>query len=325
MGEKKSKASAPTPSESTVESSPTTKTVSTSMTGFAAQARKNGILGPLDCKPPVNLVDIRERHIRSRGTPSPTESMYQNYVEGITTAPNEMGVTVEVGRQLLKSYPGERYNQAFNKAFTGFPKNAGVNNGLSAPQPDFVEGLGVDEFRPLPIEDCVDGAVLYKDNPDSITLPHLAGEFKGPGKNMMHAKLQSAYDGAALVHGRNRALDSLGEPSTAGHAKVTTFTTDGTNLNLFAHYATPSEDGATKYHQYPINSTILTNSLQDFRQGYRQIRNAQDYAREESYKLRDQLKEDWKAKRSQPAPLPSIEDEPSRPRHSKASRSSKGE
>ncbi|RSL48258.1 hypothetical protein CEP54_013025 [Fusarium duplospermum] len=295
------------------------------MTGFAMQARKNGILEPLDSKPPANLADIRERHTRSRGTPSPTESLYKSYTRRVGKAPNEATVVAEVSKRLLKSHSDESYDTVINKAFTGFPKNAGVNNGLSAPQPDFVEGLGVNGFRPLPIEDYVDGAVLYKDNPRSITLPHLAGEFKGPGKNLIHARLQSAYDGAALVHGRNRALDSLGEPSIAGHAKVTTFTTDGTNLNLFAHYATPSEDGTTEYHQYPINSTILTNSLQDFRQGYRQIRNAQDYAREESYKLRDQLKENWKAKRSQPVPLPSIEGEPLRPRHSKASGSGKGE
>ncbi|EEU35276.1 uncharacterized protein NECHADRAFT_18425, partial [Fusarium vanettenii 77-13-4] len=215
----------------------------------------------------------------------------------IERALNEASVVFESNSRLLKSYSDKNYNRAFNKAFTGFPKNADFNDGLSAPQPDFVEGLGVKEFHPLPIKDYVDGAVLHKDHPHSITLPHLAGEFKGPGKNLRHARLQSAYDGATLVHGRNQALDSLGEPAIAGHAKVTTFTTDGTNLNLFAHYAAPSEDGTTKYHQYPINSTILTNSLQDFKQGYRQLRNAQDCAREESYKLRDQLKEHWKARK----------------------------
>jgi hypothetical protein len=35
-------------------------------------------------------------------------------------------------------------------------------------------------------------------------------------------------------------------------AGVMTFTTDGTNINFFAHYAAPSENGTLKYH--PSNS-----------------------------------------------------------------------
>ncbi|KAI8675495.1 hypothetical protein NCS57_00450800 [Fusarium keratoplasticum] len=309
MGERKGKkASAPAPLEATVASS-TTKTTSTTMSGFAVQARKNGILKQHESKPPVNLGDIRERHTQSRETASPTESMYEDYVRTVGKIPNEATMIFKAGTKLLKSYPNEDYDQAINRAFTGFPKDAGFNKGLSAPQPDFVEGLEVEEFRSLPIEDHIDGAILYKDDPYSVTLPHLAGEFKGPGKDMEKARLQSAYDGAALVYGRNQALNSIGEPSIAGHAKITTFTTDGANLNLFAHYATSSEDGTAKYNQYPISSTNLTISHENFREGYRKLRNAQDYAREESYKLRDQLKEHWKAKRSQFAPLPSIEDE----------------
>lgn len=263
--------------------------------------------------------------------------MYKDYVKTVGKVPNEATMIFKAGTKLLKSYPNEDYDQAINRAFTAFPEDAGFNKGLSAPQPDFVEGLEVGEFSSLPIEDHIDGAILYKDDPYSVVLPHLAGEFKKPGEDMEKARLQSAYDGAALVYGRNQALDSIGKTSIAGHAKITTFTTDGTNLNFFAHYATPPEDGTAKYNQYPISSTNLTISHQDFKKGYRQLRNAQDYAREESYKLRDQLEEHWKAKRSQFAPLPSIEDEddyqvidqepicqpappiPSRPRHGKAS------
>jgi hypothetical protein len=65
---------------------------------------------------------------------------------------------------------------------------------------------------------------------------------------MKEAELQSAYGGAALVFARNKALSYLGKSDPPGHAEVTTFTTDGTNLNLYAHYADPSEDGTLKYH-----------------------------------------------------------------------------
>ncbi|KAM5347356.1 hypothetical protein ACJ41O_010361 [Fusarium nematophilum] len=279
------------------------------MSGFPMQARRNSIFDPVHSQPPANLDDVRGKYAQSRGTASPTKSVYEDYIKTVWVAPNEATMVFEVGRRLLKDYPNEDYYRVFNQVFTGFPKDAGFNNGLSAPQPDFVEGLEMEQFRPFPIDDQIDGAILYQDDPNSVTLSHLAGEWKGRGKGMEEARLQSAYDGAALVYGRSQALDSIGKPHLAGHAKVTTFTTDGTTLNFFAHYAAPSEDGTPEYHHYPIASTNLKNSHQEFKQGYRQLRNAQDYAKEESYELRDQIKEFWKARKSHPGPPPPIEDE----------------
>jgi hypothetical protein len=55
------------------------------------------------------------------------------------------------------------------------------------------------EYRPFPVQNHINGAVLYKNNPHSVTLPHLAGEWKGPDGKMNDATLQSAYDGAARL------------------------------------------------------------------------------------------------------------------------------
>ncbi|KAJ4313432.1 hypothetical protein N0V84_009411 [Fusarium piperis] len=306
MGGKKGKnASVPAPRESTAESS-TNKTISTTMSGFAEQASRNGIiLGLGESESPENMDEMRERHNQSRGTASPTESMYQDYVQAVGQASNEATIAAEVNQRLLKLYPKENYGRAFNKAVTGFPENVGFNNGLSTPQPDFVQGLGLKQFRPLPIKDQVDTAVLYKGDSNSITLPHMTGEFKKKGGDMETARQQSAYAGAALSHGRNQALGYMGKPPTAGHANVTSFTTNGINLNLFGHHTTQSEEGTTEYHQCPISSTNLTVSHQEFKKGYKQIRNAQDHAREESYKLRDQLKEHWEARKAIEASSPS--------------------
>ncbi len=287
------KASASAPPESTDGS----KTTSTTTSGFAIQARQNGMLDPISSKLPTNLEDKRERYARSRDTASPPESAYKRYVNRVAKAPDEATMVFEVGGELLKEYDDEGYTRAFNQAFTGFPKDVGLNNGLSAPQPDFVEGLEMEEYRPFPVDKHVDGAVLYKDNPHSMTLPHLAGEWKGPGKDMGEARLQSAYGAAALVYGRGQALSYLGKSDPPGHAEVTTFATDGTNLNIYAHYAVPSEDGTLEYHQYPIKSTNLIDSHQGFKEGRRFLRNTQDHAREQSYDLKDQLKEHWKQHR----------------------------
>lgn len=186
------------------------------------------------------------------------------------------------------------YASTFNQAFTGYPRDAGFNKGLSAPQPDFVEGPRLFEYLPFPVDEHVAGAVLYKDDPGSITLPHIAGEWKGPTGDMRLAKVQSRYDGAALVYARRQALSYMRRSDPPGHAEITTFTTNGEQINFFAHYAAEAEDGTLEYHQFPIKSTSLVNSYGHHEEGRRALRNAQDYAREQSYALMDQLKEHWK-------------------------------
>lgn len=160
---------------------------------------------------------------------------------------NELAVGNKVSRKLQKDYDDdESYHPAFNQPFTGFPKDVGLNNGLSPPQPDFIEGLGIVEFQPFPIQ-YVSGAVLYKDNLFSTVLPHIAGEYKGLTGCMANARLQCSYDGAALVYARNKALALVGKPDPLGHAKITTFATNGEIIEFFAHYAAQGDDGKLKY------------------------------------------------------------------------------
>ncbi|KAL2689035.1 hypothetical protein Neosp_003086 [[Neocosmospora] mangrovei] len=286
----------------TTDDSNSTGTTSTTMSGFAIQARKNGILDPLSSKPPRNLEHLRIRLARSRETASPSESAYGDYVDQVGRAQNEAAMLVKTSARLLKEYP-KGYDQAFKQAFTGLPEDVGFNNGLSAPQPDFVEGLYMEKYLPFPVDERICGAVLYEDDPQSLTLPHVAGEWKGPGEDMEEARTKAAYDGAALVYARDQALDAAKEPYLTGHAKVTTFTTDGRHLNIFAHYAVKTEGGTPEYHQYPIRSLILVDSHQGYKEGRKQLRNAQDLAREESYALRDQLKDYWRQPRDSLHPI----------------------
>ncbi|KAG5758048.1 hypothetical protein H9Q72_013817 [Fusarium xylarioides] len=278
------------------DDSGSTKTTSTTSSGFAIKARNNGILEPAYSKPPANLEDIRRRQAKSRATASPPESVYNDYVDRVEGAGNEATVVVHTS-ELLKKYP-KGYRQAYNRAFTNLPGDVGFNNGLSAPQPDLIEGLEAEEYRPFPADDYLPGAALYKDDPRSITLPQIAGEWKGPAGDMREAGMQSAYDGAAMVHARTQALGHMGKSDPPGHASITTFTTDGKNINFFAHYAAESEDGTLEYHQFPIKSTSLVNSHGEHKEGRRGLRNAQDHAREQSYALKDQLKEHYKQQRS---------------------------
>ena len=294
------------PDPSQPDYTPTTQTVSTLSSRFPMKAYENGILESGLSKPPENFEDIRKRYAQSRGTASPTRSMYSEYLDTVQEDANEATIVHEVSRQLLKRYGGRGYSKAFNRALTEFPEGVGFNNGLSTPRPDYVEGLRMHEYYPFPVHENIQGAVLYADNPRSVTLPHLAGEFQGAGKDLHKGDLQSAYVGAALVYARNQALSCLEKSDAPGHAEISTFTTDGTTLNLFANYAARADDGSLQYHQCPVYSINLTRSHQAFKEGRKILRNAQDHARELTLDMCHQLKGLWKKRRNSERTAPPV-------------------
>lgn len=269
--------------------------------------------------PPSNWTEVYQRLNKPRDTPSPPESQYELYVEAVEAAETQ-ATTVSQVERLLKHPEVKAYRRVLDKAFTAFP-DADVNDGLPAPQPDIVEGLSMNEYGQFTVSTQIPGAALYADSPRSIALPHLAGEIWGStGKDKRRADLQSKYDGAALVYARNNALAYLqegdgttrnvagaeAEADPTGRAEITTFTTDGNTLNLYAHYAhyakpieeteSRSGDRFWEYYQYPIYSTTLTTSYEEYKKGRRWMRNAQDHARDESHSLRDRLTEYWETK-----------------------------
>ncbi|KAK5657586.1 hypothetical protein OQA88_3160, partial [Cercophora sp. LCS_1] len=81
-----------------------TKATSTTSSGFAIKAHRNGILEPAYSKPPANLENIRKQHAKSRATASPPGSEYNDYVDRIEGAGTEATVVAETS-ELLKKYP----------------------------------------------------------------------------------------------------------------------------------------------------------------------------------------------------------------------------
>lgn len=276
------------------------RATSTTTVGFAVRAQKNGILDVRDSQPPQNMEDICQRLTQSRDSVSPTPSEYEDYADQARRAKNEATMVVKTSARLLKDYP-PGYDTVYNQPFTNIPRGMGFNNGLSAPQPDFAEGVDMSKVLPCFVDELVPAAVLYSDDPHSLTLAHIAGEWKGPGKDLEEARMQAAYDGAALVHGRDQARQVLGHTPAEivdGSARVMSFTTDGRQLNLFTHYAANNEDQALVYHQYPVGEHNLVETYEGFKEGRRQLRNAQDMARDESLALADALKAQWRAGRA---------------------------
>ncbi|GAP83177.2 putative heterokaryon incompatibility [Rosellinia necatrix] len=297
MSGTKAKDASDPPTGDTHTGDTTTKATSTSTTsassGFIDKAKANGILPLYDSQRPTNFEDLHANILRQTDLDSATESEFKYYRGRVCAAPNESTIFGMTSGLLLKRYHEEenddsKYFSFASQQFTGFPVDVGFNKGLSPPQPDFVEGFRDTDFRPFPIN-AVSGAVLYRDKPFALTLPHIAGEWKAYGGNIQRADYQSGYDGAALVYARTQALKYLGEGDPPGEAKVLTFITNGANLVISAHYAAPDADGALKYHQYHIKTQEL-DSYAGFRKGRRMLRNAQDFAKKQSEILRDKLK-----------------------------------
>lgn len=163
------------------------KTVSTTDSRFPFLAGGNGILWEPNAKPPTNLELLQDRLKRARDIASPTESEYEVATHNLVVAENEGTVAGEASN-LLKNYRVTGYRRAINLLFKDFPKDVGFNNGLSPAQPDLIEGLEMPKFDPFPASEQLTAGIPYSTR-NAITLPHFAGEWKGPGKDLNLARV----------------------------------------------------------------------------------------------------------------------------------------
>ena len=171
-----------TKSRRTEDSSSSTKMVSTSDLRFQEIAANNGILVPMDSTQPSNFDEIYKYLNRPRESASPSPDEYNEYRWKVVTADNEDTVKQAVLAQ-LKDYKDGSYRTAYNQQFTEYPANVRFNNGLSATKPDLVQGINLQGFKPCLVREKLGGSTVPTSNKYSITLAHLAGEFKRPGGN----------------------------------------------------------------------------------------------------------------------------------------------
>ena len=247
---------------------------------------------------PDKFSEIYNYFNRSRQSVSPDVTDYKEYLYDAVTADNEDTVKQAVLAQ-IKKYKDEGYRSAYNQQFTEYPSKVGFNNGLSTPKPDLIQGISLEAFEPYPVKDRLDGSAVPTSSLFPITLAHFAGEFKRPGGDLIQAQGQAAYDGASLVYGRNAARESMGRADPPGSAHVGSFISDGIHITTFVHYAAMNTSGKTVYHQWPVTDTNIQLSHQSFKTGRQQLRNLQDWTRENSYLLKEDLLNHYKLSQAQ--------------------------
>lgn len=275
------------------------KSISTTGVGFETQAFANGVLNPLKSAPfPVQDEDIQRRLDQARGSVSPPRSEYNVFVGRLDDAANETKIIEMYDKYVFQDSEGRHFQSGYrvqpDKMWTGFPPNVGFNNGLSAPKPDKVEGFKKNTFPPS--IDAIRGTVLVKDDSDYITLPHMTLEFQAKEKNAHEAKVQSSYNGAAMVFSRNEALAYIEQPDPPGQSAVLSAAIIGPSWELYGHCAQPNQTtGRVEYHQHRIRGGSMER-FDEYKQSRKVLRNMQDFAREQAMDLRDRMRIDFNEK-----------------------------
>lgn len=213
---------------------------------FAMEARRNGILELFEADRPTNSNAILKRlHARWRSKP-PTKEEFEKYRNRVRKSMNENTTAYFLQSHILNlDNAKEGSSFAFNQPLNGIPKNVGFNYDIPTPQTDSMQGLDQQQFHQTPLEQ-IPGALVDTKKKNSIVLPHMAGEWKKLESGVQNAEEEVAYDGAALMYTRNRALEAMGTADRTGRASVITFTTNGRVFDIFAHYTAPSKDGKTE-------------------------------------------------------------------------------
>lgn len=278
----------PSSSDPSDKTDGTARSVSTTDPKFPRLVRQNGVLDKVESAKSSNFATAKACFGRARESPSPTVEQFEKFQQKVMVSENEREIELAM-LPMLKEYEDANYNSVWNQQFNEFPRNIGFNDGLSAPKPDFVEGYLEKSFGPYRVKDRLGGSAVPTGARYPAALAHLAGEFKKSGGDLVLASQQAAYDAACLVFGRNNAATSIGEADAANTAHVGSFYTDGNQLAISIHYSAKDSSGETVYHQNRVYSGVIGDDHESFRTGWRHLRNAQDWSRENARKLRDGL------------------------------------
>ncbi|KAK3360864.1 hypothetical protein B0T24DRAFT_586262 [Lasiosphaeria ovina] len=259
--------------------------ISTTGTGFEERAYENGVLDPIASYVPgdASTHDRDVQHHRRTST-QPSEDAYQRFCNRIARSKTEADASALLDKHMMKDYDLP-YDSIRNATITNTPNqdSRDFNYGLSDPRPNFLQGISVQD---LPSH--LQHHSLHREEP-GLAFSHLAVEFKKRDGNLYQATYQAAYDGAVLVHARERALAEARARTPDGTAAaaaldraaaetaVLTCVTDGQVADVYRHH---HRDG--QYHQTLVGRESLIFRP---RRGRSLIRNAQDWAWRKAYQL----------------------------------------
>jgi len=266
-------------------------TTTTTDKGFGVQLNKNGVLyGRLKTKRPKDIDTVKEYLNKERQSNSPDEKAYNHYIQQVEWGDNELSVQSNTWHLLAKhpsrtDKPGYTANYNFQWTEVESP----LAYGISDAKPDISEGYRWDQY---PMEACeaLGGSLIPTQYGGAM--PTFCAEWKGPDGTMPSAEKQCAYDGALMVEAANHAHRYMmkGSAEFLDKTQALTLALNGEYVHLYSNHVIGGSS-ALEYHQYPLQIHKPRDSLKDFKETYRSIRNAQDWARYRATKTKDDLHE----------------------------------
>lgn len=263
-----------------------TATTTTTEKGFGAQLTKNGILyGRLKTKKPKDINTVKEYLENDRQSISPDEEVYNRYVEQVEWGDNELSMQSNTWPLLAKQPSCPDYTANYNFQWTEV--ETPLTYGLSDAKPDISESYRWDQY---PKEACeaLGGSLIPTQYGGAM--PTLCVEWKGPDGAMLSAEKQCAYDGALMVEAAGHVHEYMMKDLAdfLNKSQALTLALNGELVILYSNHATV-KGSSFEYHQYPLHIYKPRDSLDEFKETYRSIRNAQDWARHRATRTKDDL------------------------------------
>ena len=253
---------------------------------FGQQLSANGVIhARWEAKPPEDFDEVKEYLDRDRASTSPEPEDWQDYLEAVGESRNEATLQLTTWYKVAKPPPGKGYLCDANFEWTEV--DAPVTDRIGNAKPDITESYRLRKYPQQSIDDL--GAALAPTS-HTMAMPTFAVEAKSIEKGIMNAELQCAYDGAIMVDAARRTHESLGNEldSFWETTQALTVAYNGNDMTILANHSVETT-GTIQHHSYPLYSETPRHSFEHFKTARKHIRNAQDWSRERSTKMLEEL------------------------------------
>lgn len=255
---------------------------------FGAKLHQNNIRFKLDgTVRPDDFESVQRFLDRPRASPLPTGNNFKIYRRAVTQANCESRLQSGTWR-LLATFAEETPGYGCEEHLAWTQVKGSLTTNLSYAKPDISESFR-DEVYPPEAMEALGGALLPTQH--DYAMPRLCIEYKGPAGRIPSAEKQCAYDGALMVDAAFKAHDYVGKPRSEflNNTQALTIATNGWDVRQYANHVL-EQNGKHEYHQHLLQTNHPMDSLEDFQNTYRRVRNCQDWARESAARTRDDLR-----------------------------------
>ncbi|TGO66547.1 hypothetical protein BOTNAR_0059g00290 [Botryotinia narcissicola] len=261
---------------------------------------------------PKNYEYLTHELQKGRGSPPPSEELYESYKHAVATANGDGSSLFDAVNVFFKDWnndsgdENENYGQIVQQEFTLF-NNRAKGSHLSSPELRMVEGFRDGKEYLEQLYRSFNGAIdMIRDGrARSSVFCHFAGEC-APSNTLWGREAPCLrYIGAFLVAERRLALQYTKRFSANGeyyfcdkqdYASVITFMMTESHITLFAHFCRTGSNmqynngKCLEYHMSEILRLSPAISYEKFKEAWAVLRNTQEHSKERTFSMAREMK-----------------------------------